>query len=344
MSLPQTQKAYTCLSPGVGHVQVKPLPILDNTGILIKIKAVALNPTDWKHLDKMLSPGQSMGADFAGDVVALGKEAEGKGVKVGDAVAGYVRGGYAFGDKDNAAFQEYIRIYPELVWHKPASLSYEAAAALSLAAATAQQALFVHLGVPKPWSGQTGGSPILIWSGATSVGDAAIQIAAASGLKVISTASPSNHDYLKSLGAAEVFDYKDPEVVDKIKQASGGGVKWALDTISEKGSTVLAAECFGSERGKVGTLLPVKPEDYPSWPSSVTPERTLVYSALESSNTTDYEGLKDWYAHLPGLVEEGKIKPQPLKKFEGGMEALGEALDYLKSGKVRREKVVLSFE
>jgi len=82
---------------------------------------------------------------------------------------------------------------------------------------------------------------------------------------------------------------------------------------------------------------------YPSWPSSVTPGRTLIYSALDSANSTDFQRLQDWYAHLPGLVEEGKIKPQSLKKFEGGMEALGEALDYLKSGKVRREKVVLSW-
>jgi len=344
MSVPKTHTAYACASPGVGSIQSKPVPTLDSTGILVKIKGVALNPTDWKHLGRMLAPGQSMGSDFAGDIVALGKEAEGKGAKVGDAVAGYVRGGFAFGDKDNAAFQQYIRIYPELVWHKPASISYEAAAALSLAAATAQQALFIHLGVPKPWSGKTGGPAILIWSGATSVGDAAIQIAALSGLKVITTASPANHDYLKSIGASEVFDYNDPDVVEKIKKASDGGVKWALDTISEKGSTELAAKSFGTEGGKVVTLLPVNSEDYPSWPAKVIVDRTGIYSALDSANTADYEGLQEWYKHLPGLVEEGKIKPQPLKKFEGGFEGLGDALEYMRSGKVRREKLVLSFE
>ncbi|KZO92502.1 NAD(P)-binding protein [Calocera viscosa TUFC12733] len=344
MSLPKTQTAYACLKLGSAGIQSKPLPVVDDGGILVKVRGVALNPTDWKHLDKMLSPGQSMGSDFAGDVVAVGKDAEGKGVKVGDAVASFVRGGFAFGDKDNGAFQQYIRHYPEIVWHKPASLSYEAAAALSLAAATAQQAFFIHLGVPKPWSGKTGGPPILIWSGATSVGDAAVQLAVLAGLKVITTASPSNHAYLKALGAAEVFDYADPEVVQKIKAASGGGVTWALDTISEKGSPLLAAQSFAAEGGKIVTLLPVKAEDYPDWPAKVLIERTGIYSALDRANAADYAGLGEWYKHLPSLVEEGKIKPQPLKKVEGGFEGLTEALEYLRSGKVRREKVVLSWE
>ncbi|EJT99391.1 GroES-like protein [Dacryopinax primogenitus] len=344
MSLPQVQNAYACLTLGKAGIQSKPLPVLDATGILVKIKAVALNPTDWKHLDRMLEPSQSMGSDFAGDVVAVGESAVGKGVKVGDAVAGYVRGGYAFGDKDNGAFQEYIRIYPELVWHKPASISYEQAAALSLAAATAQQGLYINLHVPSPWSGKTGGPAILIWSGATSVGDAAVQLAALSGLKVIVTSSPSNFSYLKSLGATEVFDYSDPDVVEKVKEASGGGVGWALDTYCEKGCTLLSAKCFAPEGGKITTLLPINPEDYPDWPANVTLERTLIYTALDPKNAAECAGLEEWYTHLPQLVEQGKVRPQPLKKFEGGLSGLTEALDYVRTGKVRREKVVLSWE
>lgn len=58
---------------------------------------------------------------------------------------------------------------------------------------------------------------ILISGGSTSVGHHAVQIAVLSGYRVLVTASPSSHALLKSYGAAETFDYKDPELVSKIK-------------------------------------------------------------------------------------------------------------------------------
>jgi NADPH:quinone reductase-like Zn-dependent oxidoreductase len=69
-----------------------PLPKLtDDNWILIKTKAVALNPTDWKNISKATSPGSIAGCDYAGIVEEVGKSVTR--FKVGDRIAGFVRGG-----------------------------------------------------------------------------------------------------------------------------------------------------------------------------------------------------------------------------------------------------------
>ena len=78
---------------------------------------------------------------------------------------------------------------------------------------------------------------LLVWAGSTSVGLFAIHLAAASGVPVVATASPHNHDLLRKIGASEVVDYKDKDVVSHIKKwaQAHGGLSRAFDTISEKG-------------------------------------------------------------------------------------------------------------
>ena len=92
------------------------------------------------------------------------------------------------------------------------------------------------------------------------VGLSAIQLAHISGYKVVTTASPRNFALVQSLGADAVFDYRDPEVVTKIKAATGNSIKSALDTISEKESLRITADSIGSQGGKVVVLLPPSPE------------------------------------------------------------------------------------
>jgi len=341
MTLPKTQRALTVIEQGKTAVREKDLPALNSASILIKVKAVALNPTDWKHVDFQLKPGSSVGCDFAGDIVQIGTEAEGKGFRVGDAVAGYIRGGAL--DPDNGAFQEYVTTLPELVWRKPASLPYEDAAAMGgISLSTAVQALYHRLNLPKPWAPATTPIPILIWAGSTAVGIFAIKIAKLSGLHIATTASPRNHQLLKDIGAEVVWDYKDPEAPKKIHEWAEqyGGLKHALDTISEKGSTKLAASAFGPQGGRVITLLPVDKNKEQPWPANVEPERTLIYSALDKQNEHDFAGIHEWYEHITALIEEGKLSSIPLKHWEGGLEGLTGALDFLRQGKTSAEKLV----
>jgi NADPH:quinone reductase-like Zn-dependent oxidoreductase len=88
-----TQKAVVHVSKGVSELRNDvPLPkIPADNWLLIKTKAVALNPTDWKSFHNKPSPGAISGCDYAGVVEEVGKAV--KGYKVGDRIAGFVRGG-----------------------------------------------------------------------------------------------------------------------------------------------------------------------------------------------------------------------------------------------------------
>lgn len=71
---------------------------------------------------------------------------------------------------------------------------------------------------------------VLIWGGSSNVGSAAIQLALASGLEIVTTASRSNHGLVKSLGVKQVFDHNMPSVVDDlVNNLKGKDVVGAFD-------------------------------------------------------------------------------------------------------------------
>jgi NADPH:quinone reductase-like Zn-dependent oxidoreductase len=88
-----TQKAVVHVSQGVSECRTNvPLPKLPaDNWLLVKTKAVALNPTDWKSIENSSSPGAIAGCDYAGVVEEVGRDVTR--FKVGDRIAGFVRGG-----------------------------------------------------------------------------------------------------------------------------------------------------------------------------------------------------------------------------------------------------------
>lgn len=97
---------------------------------------------------------------------------------------------------------------------------------------------------------------ILVWGGASSVGNYVIQFAKLSGLRVITTASPKNFDLLKSFGADEVYDYRDPDVSKKIRESTGNKLTKAVDCVSEKGTVGFISEALSeSEGGTIAVIL-----------------------------------------------------------------------------------------
>lgn len=169
--------------------------------ILVRAKATSVNPVDWKirlgylqgayphHLP--IIPGW----DVAGVVEAVGPAVV-TGLEVGDEVWGYVR-------RDDVQWGTAAELVPapeRTVSRKPASLSFEEAAAVPLAGLTAYQALTEALSVEE-------GERVLVHAAAGGVGQFAVQIALARGCEVVGTASPANHDFLRELGVTEVVDY-----------------------------------------------------------------------------------------------------------------------------------------
>jgi NADPH2:quinone reductase len=117
------------------------------------------------------------------------------------------------------------------------------------------------------------GETVLITAAAGGVGSAAVQIAAALGARVFGVASAGNHDYLRSLGASEVFDYHDPGWVDQVRAAVPGGIDLLFDAtggqtrdqaigaVRDGGrviSIVLAGPPLQFERGITGEAFPAR--------------------------------------------------------------------------------------
>jgi NADPH:quinone reductase-like Zn-dependent oxidoreductase len=124
---------------------------------------------------------------------------------------------------------------------------------------TALQCLHQTLELPSPFEARSTAVPhrtVLIWGGASAVGQYAIQFAKLGGLRVLTTASSKNFDLVRGLGADLVFDYRDEGVVEKIRAATGNALDIAIDTISEGKTPEQVTGAIGDKGGKVAIILP----------------------------------------------------------------------------------------
>lgn len=125
------------------------------------------------------------------------------------------------------------------------------------------------LALPLPWprpatlSVTHSQAPILIWGGASSCGQYALQILSHWGYKnLFTTASPTHHAYLHSLGASHVFDYQDPNVAERILeivayQSGERIVPFIMDCIGSKSGSLLQLAKIAQSGTRVAVLLPV---------------------------------------------------------------------------------------
>ncbi|MDQ0393759.1 zinc-binding alcohol dehydrogenase family protein [Labrys monachus] len=186
--------------------------------VVVRNHAVAINPVDWfkqalgDFMFQWLKYPCVLGSDLAGVVVEIGPKVER--FRVGDRVLGHAVGMDPQRNRAaEGAFQIFTVLMENLATPIPDDMPYEAATVLPLTLSTAACALFQkdYLGLPPPSVTTTPrNEAVLIWGGSTSVGGNAIQLAAAAGYEVVTTASPRNFDYVRGLGAAHVFDYRDP--------------------------------------------------------------------------------------------------------------------------------------
>jgi NADPH:quinone reductase-like Zn-dependent oxidoreductase len=192
--------------------------------VRIAVRAASVNPVDWK-IRSGSSPGSTPdllpripGLDAAGVVDEVGEGSAD--VAVGDAIFGPTIGG---------ATAQYALL--ENFAAKPESMSWAEAAGLPSAVETAQRAL--NMLAPQP--GQT----LVVNGAAGGTGVAAVQLARALDVNVIGTASPANHDYLRSLGAVPTT-YGDG-LSGRVRELSPAGVDKALDCAGGGALTELAA-------------------------------------------------------------------------------------------------------
>jgi NADPH:quinone reductase-like Zn-dependent oxidoreductase len=199
------------------------IPQVGPNGVLVRVHATSVNPVDWKLRAGWLSGFWTLrfpviwGCDVSGVVEEIGPSVTL--FKRGDEVYGFKHG--KVGGTYRGTYAEYAVLPENTLAHKPARLTYEAAAAVPLAATTAWQAL-VGLGRIKP------GNKVLIQAAAGGVGVFAVQIAKNFGAHVAATASARNHDLLRQLGADDVIDYTREPIETKLS-----GYDLVLDGVGE---------------------------------------------------------------------------------------------------------------
>jgi NADPH:quinone reductase-like Zn-dependent oxidoreductase len=149
-----------------------PIPALRPEYLLIKTVAVALNPTDWKSIDKT-TKNVTIGCDYAGIVEDIGEKVTKK-FKKGDRVCGFVIGANS-AQLEDGADGEYLVAKADLVIKMPDYLSFEAAATLGVGVTTIGQGLYQALKLPLPTKPAKEKFPILIYGGSSATGALAIQ-------------------------------------------------------------------------------------------------------------------------------------------------------------------------
>jgi NADPH:quinone reductase-like Zn-dependent oxidoreductase len=125
------QKAIKIESRENAHlVSDAPIPTLRDDYILVKTVAVAINPTDWQHVDGEGQSGATVGCDYAGTVMEVGKNVT-KAFAHGDRVCGFIHG--SNGDNlEDGAFAEYVTAKGDLQIPIPDGISFEEAATLGV--------------------------------------------------------------------------------------------------------------------------------------------------------------------------------------------------------------------
>jgi NADPH:quinone reductase-like Zn-dependent oxidoreductase len=213
-----------------------------------------------------------------------------------------------------------------------------------LAAITSTIALFDNLGLqlPKVKAETAQDKSLLIWGGASSVGSILIQFATLLGFTVYTTASPAHHEYLKGLGATEVFDYHSPSIVEDLVSAAkhaGKPIAYAVDCVSEVETLKPALEVLEQSGGKGSKLAFLA-----LWPENqVKPEGLEISHVAGERIRGDRKDLSVWLFEefLSKALEEGIIVPSPkIRVVDGGLGSLQAALDLLKEG-VHGEKLVV---
>lgn len=351
LDIPETMSALVTTGDGDFELKRIHVPRPSPSDVLLKVAAVAQNPTDWKTLFLHRQPGNVLGCDASGTVVQIGSDVTPGARKMGERVAAFVHGGIS----PNGAFAEYVVVPADLVIPIPATMSFEEGAQVALASFTACQCLYqtLQLRIPfalaldSPSQGAAQAEPqpteILIWSGTSAVGQYAIQLAKLSGLHVVTTASPKNFDLVRSLGADQVFDYGVSKTPREITRATDGRLSIAMDCISQGGTPNQVSVSLSPDGGTIATLLP-----YTSRKKGVRTEFVLAYSifgkAIEfpfsfPANPEHRRNAATYAKMISALLFKNAIKPVPVKLLPHGLGSVSDGFEYASAGKVHAEKL-----
>jgi len=316
--------------------------------VTVRVRAVAVNPVDaipglaYRLVLPWLTFPAVIGGDVAGEVVEAGPGVTRlrPGMRVLGMAAGRERNRNRAAE---GAFQKYTVLMQDLVSPIPDELSFEQAAVLPLTLSTAATGLFQqdHLALPLPVIDPPDRhQTVLVWGGSTSVGSNGIQLARCAGYRVITTASPRNFGYVRSLGAAAAVDYHSRTAVKEIVTALGDSPlagTLAIGSGSLRAALAIASQVPGRRR-----VAAAQPELVTRVQTAFRPHKGIHVSGIWGGTLKDNEVGPGIYASfLPAALASGAYRAAPEARVVGeGLEQIPSALDQLRKG-VSASKLVV---
>ncbi|KAJ3521778.1 hypothetical protein NMY22_g12171 [Coprinellus aureogranulatus] len=339
MSAPQAQKGTYELvaqtAPGELDIVESKVPEPKSDEVVIHVEYSTLGPFDFNMFDKQFLVNEYpsvFGLSAAGTVAKIGVGVTG--LRPGDRVAAFTF------PPGNKGLQPYcVRRFIEVA-KLPDDLPLEKAAAYPDNFVTAFYTLFgkQQLGLPEPatWpvaalSNPINEKPILIYGAGSTVGQYAVQLLRLAGYtNVIAGAAKKHEEYLKSLGALHVIDYRSPTFAEGVIKAAKNKMELVMDCVSLPGSFHLIKQCV-KEGGRVAFLAPYKVGSSKMY----GPEGELVSDPPEEDlkgfpegveficvKTFEYQqsyhmGVNVMPKMLPKFIELG-LRPNPIKLLDEG--------------------------
>ena len=286
-----------------------PKPVPSPNQMLVEVYAASLNPVDKGiaagYMKDMVNLPATLGGDFSGVVV-----------QVGESVTDFKKGDKVYGQAlilngGSGSFAQFVAANAGNTAHQPKQITFVEAASLPLAGASALQAVEGHIQI-KP------DQKILVHGGAGGIGSIAVQIAKSHGAFVASTASANDLNYVKSLGADKVIDFRKEKFEDILKDYDA-----VFDTFS--GDTTTRSFKVLKKGGIIVSML-AAPD-----PKLAEKYQVTAFGQMTNTNTKKLN-------HLTDLVNTGKLKPQVAKVFP--LNQTLEAFKYLTEGHPRGKVVI----
>jgi NADPH:quinone reductase-like Zn-dependent oxidoreductase len=291
-----------------------PRPQIRDDQILIEVYSAGLNPHDLK-----VAEGATPGMDFCGKVAEIGQKIDT--IKVGEMVFGA-----NVEESGHGSLAEYTVVTKEVITSMPDGVAIDDLAGFSCQALTAYEAIqpFVK-----------SGDKVFVNGGSGGTGQMCIQIAKALGCHVITTVSPGNNDYTKSLGADEIINYRSFDPIAVLRETNST-FHLIVDNVGHPTLEKLSVEFLepNGHFSRIGAIFRA-----PSVPEKEDP--TLMQGFLSGGTKRCWEFMKknpEALARIGSWMQEKKLQPLVDSTFE--FDAAPEAWERLKS-RFQKGRVVL---
>lgn len=340
-------QALVIAENGAGHSLVtRTTPQPGPKQMLIKVKAIAMNPVDFFQRDVsglIKSFPTVLGSDIAGIVVSIGPDAPLGTPLPGSRVAAYASGYFHESEADFGSFQQFALVGIEKVALLPDFIGFAEGSILPMSVSVAMSAWY-GFGIPRDTKHLPGDKQgMLVWGASTSVGTGAVQTAKSMGFYVYATASPHNHAYLQKIGADQVFDYKSDNIVSEIVDSVKNNNILLHHCFLGQGNLDIVSDILSQTRGdsiaKIGSAPLVSPDAEKVHGVEVN----FLHPPMDGKESYDYFHwvFNKW---LTEKLAKKEYIPSPHWKVVGkGLEVIDEALDELRKG-VSGTKLVVELD